>query len=274
MNKLSNIPNKIKQPSACCTYCGKGYKTRTHLEKHALLCEVIYKSKKKLPTCLEEKEKDEEIPSQLRLFHMLLELGQKYNRLEEKVEEMNKWIVKKKKNVNVLEWLNTHVIPNTLFEHLSELIIICDEDIEFLLNNSFNDTLNNVFTRHIYNVNNVNNVNNGILPIFAFDQKANVFYVYGTCESSSNNEWINLSNDKLIRFLNIIQMKISKAFQEWKKKHIQQIKENDNISILCDKALIKIMSVEFKQEIILNKIKNMIFTKMKTDMKALIEIEF
>lgn len=94
MNKLANIPNKIKQPSACCIYCGKGYKTRTCLEKHILLCEIIYKGKKG-PLRVEE----HDIPSQARLFQMLLELGQKYNRLEEKVEEMNKWVVQKKKKL-------------------------------------------------------------------------------------------------------------------------------------------------------------------------------
>lgn len=42
-------------------------------------------------------EEDDEIPSSRRLYQLLLELGQKYNRLEEKVDEMNKWVAKKRK---------------------------------------------------------------------------------------------------------------------------------------------------------------------------------
>ena len=38
--------------------------------------------------------------------------------------------------------------------------------------------------------------------------------------------------------------------------------------------MVKIMSVEFKQEYILSKVKSMMFAKMKTDMKALVEFEF
>ena len=49
---------------------------------------------------------------------MLLELGQKYNRLEEKVDEMSKWITKKKKKINILEWLNTNITPIISFDKL------------------------------------------------------------------------------------------------------------------------------------------------------------
>jgi hypothetical protein len=41
MNKLMNVPNKIKQPPQCCNYCGKIYKTRANLDKHINLCELI-----------------------------------------------------------------------------------------------------------------------------------------------------------------------------------------------------------------------------------------
>ena len=46
MDKISNIPNKIKQSAQCCVHCGKGYKTRTNLEKHLVLCELLHKSKR------------------------------------------------------------------------------------------------------------------------------------------------------------------------------------------------------------------------------------
>ena len=51
MNKFTILPNRIKQPAICCVYCGKGYKSRTGYEKHAILCELIdrTKKKKKLP---------------------------------------------------------------------------------------------------------------------------------------------------------------------------------------------------------------------------------
>jgi hypothetical protein len=71
----------------------------------------------------------------MRSAKMLLELGKKYNTLEEKVDEINKFVVKKKKKINVLDWLNANIQPSLTFEKLHEKIIIIDEDISYLLNN-------------------------------------------------------------------------------------------------------------------------------------------
>jgi hypothetical protein len=120
MNLLQTIPNKIKQPKECCQHCGKRYKTRTNLEKHLLLCELIH-SRKSSKIVVDE---EEDIPSQKKIYQMLLELGQKYNRLEEKVEEINKYVVKKKKKINIIEWLNSNITPDIIFDNLSEKIIV------------------------------------------------------------------------------------------------------------------------------------------------------
>jgi hypothetical protein len=271
MDKISNIPNKIKQSAQCCVHCGKGYKTRTNLEKHLVLCELLHKSKRTLSNDDEEMP----MPSQKQMFQMLLELGQKYSKLEEKIDEMNKWVVKKKKKINVLEWLNVNMVPDLIFENLTDKIPIIESDMEFLLQNSFLDTINEVFARTIYNISENEN------PIFAFAQKANIFYIYDTNGTKINNNseniqpgWLELPKDKLIRFLNKMQMKISKSFYEWRKKNAEKIRNNDNLSISCDSAVLKIMSTEFKQDATLSKMKLIMYNRMKTDMKALIEYEF
>jgi len=262
MNLLQTLPNKVQQSKECCQHCGKRYKTRTNLQKHLLLCELI-RGRKSTKIVVEE---EEDIPSQKKIYQLLLELGQKYNRLEEKVEEINKYVVKKKKKINIIEWLNSNITPNIIFEILADKIIIKCEDVEFLFNNSFYDMLHEIFAKTIYNINETEN------PIFAFIQNSNSFYIYDKIEDE--NKWIELSREKLIRFLNKIQMKISKSFYDWKKLHNDDIKNNEVLSALYDKAMIKLMSTEFKQESTLAKVKNMMYTKMKTDLKALVEYDF
>ena len=200
------------------------------------------------------------------MFQMLIELGQKYNKLEQQVEEINKWVVKKKKKINVLEWLNANMTPNIVFDSIIDRITVNEEDLKILMDNQFNDTLNEVFTRTIYNFNETEN------PIFAFVQKANVFYIYDIIDNKK--VWLELSRERLIKFLNKVHIKIMKAFYEWKKTKENEIKSNDSFAIMCDKTTVKLMSVEFKQESILSKVRSMMFSKMKTDMKALIEYEF
>ena len=112
MNKLApSINNRIKQPSQCCIYCGKSYIKRANLDKHIIICDLLQKRKR--PNVTEE-EFDEAIPSQMKLFHMLIELGQKYKKLEEKMEDMNKWVIKKKKKIIYNEKNFINEISNSL----------------------------------------------------------------------------------------------------------------------------------------------------------------
>ena len=257
MNVLNNL-NRTVQYKHSCIYCGKGYKTCTNLEKHLLLCEMIHKRSSSNISLYEEP-----IPSQKKMYQLLVELAQKYNRLEEKVNEINKCVIKKKKKIDILEWLNSNVHPTTSFENLSEKISISDYHIEFLCNNSFNDTLNEVLENSVYNTTDFEN------PIFAFSQNTNMIYIY-----EKDTRWTKITNEKLARFLNKIQMKISKAFYEWKKIHSKEIKENDSLEQICNKTTGKLMAPDFKSETVLGKIRNMIYNKMKTDVKAVLEYEF
>jgi hypothetical protein len=234
--------NKIKQSSTCCIICGKTYKTRTRLEKHLLLCELLKRSKSS--SVIDEDETD--IPSQRKLYLMLLELGHKYNKMEKKVEELNKLCVKQKKKINVIEWLTNNITPKSNISHFHENVSILESDVEFLFHNSFYSTLNGIFNR----------INDKDWPICGFVQKNNVLYSY-------ENNWHELTKDALYKFLNKIQMKISIKMLEWKKINNQNIKDNDSFATNYDKALVKLMEVDFSKETVFNKIKNMIFLIVK-----------
>jgi len=261
MNKLApSIHNRIKQPSQCCIYCGKSYIKRANLGKHIVICELLQQRSR--PNVNEE-DFDEPIPSQMKLFHMLIELGQKYKKLEEKMEDMNKWVIKKKKKINVLEWLNANIHPTIHFDVCIDKITIIEEDIKNIMENTFYDALRVVFERSIYNFSETEN------PIFGFLQKPNVFYVY-----NQQNIWVELEKDQLIKFLKKVHMKIFTAFYDWKKTKMNEIKSDEGFAISCNKTIIKLTSIMFNQESVLNKIRNSMFAQMKTDMKSLIEYEF
>ena len=264
-----------KQFSQCsCTWCGKGYKTKINLEKHAVLCELIYKSntskKRANKNNSELNDYDiigDDLPSPKKMYQMLLELGYKYSKLEEKMDEVNKFVVKKKKKINVLEWLNSNVTPSLVFEKLIDKIKIIDSDIDFLLENNFLDTINVVLSRFLYSQEGEGESN--FIPLFAFVQKNNIFYAF-----VEDGGWMELPKDKLCLFLMRVQMKISKAFHEWKKQRAIRIRDDESFAILCDKTLIKIMGNEFKQDSTFGKMRAVMYNKMKTDMKAMVEYEF
>jgi len=255
----------------CCEYCGKEYKRKINLDKHFILCEIVYKAKKRDKRIDKEAEEiDEELPSQKQMYKMLLELALKYNKLEEKVELMNKWVDKTKKKINVLDWLNTssNLKPDLIFDNLSDNLIILDSDVELLFNSDFYDTLNEIFIRNIYNKNETE------IPLFSFIQKTNTIYVYNKDINTLESVWIELSREKLIYFMNKVHFKIVKCLLEWNKKNVDKINSSDKMAEIYTKAKIKLMGTDFKHEQTFSKIKLSIYNKMKKDMKALIEYEF
>lgn len=254
----TNIPNRIKQPSQCCVHCGKSYVKKTNLDNHVIVCELLHKSSKSTNV-----DDDEPLPSQKKMYQMILELSKKINGMDEKIDEINKWVVKKKKKINVIEWLNSNIIPESKFDSLTEKITISDDDIKNLCDNTFIDVLNQIFSRTIYN-------SDIEYPIAAFVQKSNVFYIYENEEAG----WIELNRENLIKFLNKVYMKISRKFTEWKKINKEKMEEDENFQLLCDKTSVKMYSVDFKQEITLGKIRNSMYNRLKKDIKGLVEYEF
>lgn len=263
MNRLSqDIPNRIKQPSKCCTYCGKGYVKALNLNKHIILCELLHNSNRSKNQLNDD---FDDIPSHRKLYQMLLELGDKYTKLETKVSDLNKWVLNKKKKINVIEWLNANLIPSYGYDELIEKIIITEEDVLDLFKNTFADTLNGIFAKNIYSA----TVNN-IYPIFAFSQKVNIFYMY----ESNETKWVLLTNECLMRFLNKVHMKLLRAFREHRQLNSEKINTDDSYSILCDKTSIKMMEVDFRQDTILGKIKKNMYSNMKIDITTILEYEF
>jgi hypothetical protein len=166
--------------------------------------------------------------------------------MEKKVEELNKLLVKQKKSFNPIEWLTTNIIPTGNIHNFHEKVSIIETDVEFLFYNSFYSTLNGILTK----------INPNDWPICGFVQKPNILY-------SFDNGWKELTQEVLCKFLNKIQMKISVKMLEWKKQNSQNIKNSDSLATNYDKALVKLMELDFKKDGVFNKIKNMIFLLIK-----------
>jgi len=252
--------NKLNSPAICCVNCGKGYKSRSGLDKHLVLCEIIHKIKSGKKVGFPDDD-ETEIPSPKIMYQMILQLAEKYHKLEEKTTEMNKWVVKKKKKMDVVAWLNESVKPDYEFVGVADHLIIDDADVEFMLDNSLHETIYRVLFRVLVE-------GDVVVPVFAFNQKHGILYMY------EKEQWTELPADRLTRLLNICQRKISKGMLDWKKKHKDEINASDAFATRYDKAVFRLMSVEFHAEGHLNKVKNAIYARLKTDAKTVIEYEF
>lgn len=262
-DEVKITPNQINIPHCMsCIYCGKMYKTRKSLDNHVIVCEIIYKTKRGKIIV-----EDDEIPSQKIMYQMILELTNKCIKLEEKVEEFNKWVVKKKKKINILEWLNTNRKPAYEFEKIIENIDVIESEIDFLFNNSFNDTLSQILLRNFHII----NENKLIIPMFCVSQKSSCIYIYNKNVEDNELSWKELSKEKLVWFLNQMFTKIYRAFIKWGQKYRKN--RDDTSCILYDKTMSKIMNIDFKLDTTQNKLKTIIYSILKTDFKSLMEYE-
>jgi len=198
------------------------------------------------------------------MYKMLLELALKYNLLEEKITEINKFVVKKTKKININEYLNKNIEPQHCFNEIHNTIDVTNEDVEYLFKNSVFETMNNLFTKSLYVDENS--------PLMAFIQKKNTLFCF--IKENDESKWLIITKEKLSIFLNLVQLKLSKALYEWKKKNQQLLNENDSKCIIYDKTISKLMTPDFKSESVLNKIKNLLYSNIKKDMKGVLEYEF
>lgn len=256
-----SIKNKMTQPRHSCIYCGKGYVKKSNLDNHLVLCDLLHNKSRK--TLCEDDELI--IPSSKNMYKMILELSKKINILDEKVEEVNKWVVKKKKKINVIVWLNLNVKPEITFENLYNKINITEEDINYLFENSVINTLQNIFSKTIYS-----SPSEQVEPIFAFIQKSNIFYIY----ENEDVGWTELKKEVLNKFLEKVYAKFVKYFINWKKNNSEKIKSDEKLENLCDKTSVKVYSLDLKNDSTFSKIRSNMYSSLKTDMKALIEYEF
>ena len=93
------------------------------------------------------------------------------------------------------------------------------------------------------------------LPILCFTHK---LYIY------SQGSWKECTNDELIIFLNKIHQKFVKEMCEWYATNKEKINASDQMSIMYNKMMIKLMGIEFKNKGILSKIKSNLCKHLKS----------
>ena len=256
---------EIATNKLCCAVCNKQYTRKSSLDKHKILCDFKIKTKR-------EHQVDEEelgdTPTHYQLVKIVQELTLKMIKMEEKMEQMQKWVDKKKRKLNVVMWLNTNVNPTISFmEWIHSEVIVKPEHFENLIENSIFHTLQQIFE------DNLAEKVDFVYPISCFSQKVGVFYICDKKEDGSS-EWRQLVLTDMILILKTIQNGMIRELTKWKAENQHKFDDNDKISILFNKAVIKLMNISFSQDSNLSRIKNGLYNYLKTDLKSVVEFDF
>ena len=251
------IPNLIKQPAQCCTHCGKSFKKKTNLQKHVALCELIVESnKRRSPTDIIT------VPSQEKIYIMLLEIGHRFTVMENKIQEMQTYISKSRKKLNVVDWLNKRPRPTICFSQLSKSILVREEHIRYLMDHSLIETFTLLLEEYIYNLPN--------LPLFACSQKTGKLYIFDkntdACNTTATDAidaciWFEMNETIMSTFIHTIHNSLIRANVHFKKTHKSHIKQDEAFSVQCDEITLKIANINHGS--FLPKIKHTLYSQLK-----------
>lgn len=242
----------------CCTVCNKQYTKKTSLDKHKILCDFRYKTKREREI---EQEEFGDIPTHNELVKIVQELSFKLAKVEEKIEEMQKITGKKKEKINVILWLNTNIIPTIGFlEWINSEFTVISEHFENMMKpeNTLFDVIQEIFEFNLCEKADF------IYPISCFHQKNNIFYI---CEKNEDGspEWRKLQVEDMKLFMNKLQKNIFKELIAWKTANQKKFDDNSKLAITFNKVLINVTNIS--QDSTSTRIRNIMYNYLKKDIK-------
>ena len=261
---------KTKTSLYSCALCKKGYTRKGSLDKHIVLCEFKSKSKLELQVAVEEAS---DKPTYDQLVQIVQELSIKYVKMEEKMTEMQHYIDRKKKKVDVISWLNMHVKPTTGFLEWVNAVVTVESSHFLHLLRPETTIFECLFEVFEYNI----DKRDFICPLTCFAQKNGVFYI---CEPLADQElgasvssicsWKELQLEDFVLLLKQVQKKLIGELSDWRKGNQKLFYDNDRIADQFNKAVIKLMNITFTQDATMSKIKNSLYHYLKTDLDCLV----
>jgi len=251
------------QTAYSCHLCGKTHTRKTSHDRHRLLCELVHSSKRE-KKCIEEESTN--IPSHFELYKIVQELAYKNAALEEKMAEMQKWLDKKKKNIDIIHWLTMNKTNiQTSFSEWQKKLVVTQDHVQLLIEENIVKTLCEIINENIINQE---------VPIMCFQQKTNLFYIYQQ-DGEGVQIWKRATPQEITLLVQHIHKKLWKELTLWKQKNMELMKNNNKLEDLSARTTIKISSFNFEQDSsCMSKVRTHLYNQLKIDLKNIIEYEF
>jgi hypothetical protein len=250
-----------------CCFCKREYKEKFNYDRHTVCCEFLSKSRREQRA---EVDTIERLPTHKELYLLIQELALRNEKLEKEVAKL-KHVQKQK--MNILDWLNSpHASksnPTISFtDWVSQVVYAGIPDVLKIV---YENNLTIGLTKLFENVLELEN-----LPIRAFENKNNIFYVFQK-NMDSDPTWNVLTTAEL----NNMFEKISHQFIVQFKKHWFIPNQH---RVECDESY-KDLYINYYQRILggnerlsedsrHHKLRLFMYSKLKQNIKQIIEYDF
>jgi len=191
------------------------------------------------------------------------ELVVKMAKMEEEIAMLKKWANKEKRRVNLIEWLNEHETPPTapFVEWYKKTFAITRQHLELVFKYDIIQAIP-------YIVENLIGTETKNIPIKCFEQKANVFYVFGV-----ERMWMQLSLQDFAKFVDHIHNKLIIENIKWQKENKSMLEDDSQYKEYLENNL-KVLATKYDPDYMYSQIKHKIFNYLKYNLSSVHEYEF
>ena len=230
--------------------CGKEYQSKTWFQNHRALCELLQDSKKD--------DIYDDLPSKIEMWNCMKVILKKYETLEKKIQDHEKYIKTQKRKINIIDWLTDNYKPELNYNEWLSNIKITQNDLEILFNCGFIEGVYSLLIRCL---------NSDINPITCFDQRLNTFFIY------KNDSWEHFDIEDFAKLIKKILFKFIKIFKIWKDENKSFVDNDKNFEIV-QKRYIEVMGGRYEDEVNVKKLNSKLYKYLKFNLKNIITYEF
>lgn len=240
-----------------CPYCFRTYKLKVYYDRHISACELLQKSNMRR----DDDDVIADIPDSRKLYEMVIALAVKNKALEEKMEELSKYVSVKKKRLNVKEWLDQNCSNIRSFASFMSKKTITTDDYKDVCKYDYLEGIIMILKK-MFPLDSDNSI-----PIRAFDQKDNTLFV------KNDDGWNTMSTIELEGIISSIGKQLMKMFVVWQEANKHRLSQDSYTEEYMD-TLQKMIGSNFNNDIVVVKIKRSLYKHLKTNLKNVIQNEF
>jgi hypothetical protein len=248
-----------------CKYCTSSYKEKFNYDRHIGFCEFSFKTTKEVENEIEAFDKT---PTLGELFGYVKELSIRVGKLEKENAQLKQFARQQKKRVDILDWLNNRYdcIPDSTFTTW-----MTNLPIETFLDQVFEYDLLTALIKCF----DAGFENFDKMPICAFSQKANMFYVYDkTIDCEQTYKWAQITNKQMNKWFSYMSQKIVAAFKTWYETNKETIDSNEQEKEKYYDYFQKVLGGKMSDETRNQRLRQFCYTKLKQNLKTVVEFEF
>jgi|APSaa5957512535_1039671.scaffolds.fasta_scaffold26117_2 hypothetical protein len=238
-----------------CPSCFKTLKLKECYEKHIFQCQRLH---------------EENTPAPNQLYEMIKSLTEKYNSVQNELENLKRNNQIQNKKLNILEWLNKQNKPQIVWSKYIDEMKITLSNLELIFEKGLIDGVFDILIQYLHSndsndSNDSSESNDSNHVIKCFEQKKNIIYVF-------EEEWKIMNNKAFEDIFKIIYQKILTSFEEY--RIVNESKMNDdNFQVDFNNNFMTILCVNIPFESKCVRIKNKLFNELKENFTSIIEFE-